>query len=474
MAIKEIQIRVQDLTVGMYVSGLDRPWSQTPFPLQGFQIRKPEDIETIRSYCTQVFIDVTKGRGPIQPADVIAVVPSSSTDDAGQAGFSVQAAPALAERGRLQARQERVRPSPITIRRGVYENTRPMRLEAAEAEKIVRELKGQLILATKQLAKGKALEYRELQRVGDRMVDSVLRCPDAFTWLLRLRDKDQYSHEHTLRSALWAVQFARYAGMERDQISILCMGALLKDIGKTRLPTSLLRKTLRTPEEEVQYRKFVDYGVEILREMDSVGPKVISVVRYHCEKMDGSGFPLGIAGNKIPLLARILGVATAYDLISSPRDAVEPISPSKAVSTLYNMRDSDFQEDLVVHFIQSVGLYPPGTLVELSTGDLGVVLEQDPKSRLAPKIAVLDTGGNDLSENCIFVDLRDQDGARQALIESGRTGAASVPKLAIARDLEPTSYDIDFERVSASYLHQVMDAPGRPGFFSGLKQRLFG
>lgn len=471
MAIKEIRIRVQDLTVGMYVSGLDRPWAQTPFPLQGFQIRKPGDIETIKSYCTSVYIDVTKGRGPIQPADVLSVsTPPSARDEINPVSRPMQL---MADKpSKAESRREQVKPSPVTIRRGVYENTRPMRLEAAEAEMVVRDLKNQLVLATRQLTKGKALDYRTLQQVGNRMVDSVLRCPDAFTWLLRLREKDQYSHEHTLRCALWAIQFARYAGMEREQISILCMGALLKDIGKTRLPASLLRKAERTPEEESQYHKFVDYSVEILRDLEGVGPKVISVVRYHCEKMDGSGFPLGIAGNKIPLLARILGIATAYDLISSPRDAVEPISPSKAVSTLYNMRNTAFQEDLVVHFIQSVGLYPPGTLVELTTGDLGVVLEQDPRSRLAPRIAVLNTSGDDLGDNCIFIDLRDQEGARKALEESGKQ--VTVSKLAIARDLEPTSYDVEFEKISASYLQQVMATPERVGFFTGLKERLFG
>ncbi len=359
------------------------PWSQTPFPLQRFHIRKPRDIEAIKSYCSYVYIDVTKGKGPLN-AEEGRVSPAG-----GKTRLALEPVSRSEQRISKPALED-FKATPIPVRTGVYDTVTPVRMEASRAETIIRDLKGNLAVASRQIARGRQVDYRALRNNVDSMVASVLRCPDAFTWLLRLRQKDQFTHDHGLRAALWAVQFARYAGMSREDITILCLGTLLKDIGKMKLSNQILRKRDRSPEEEAEYRQFVNYGVEMLRKTRSIEPRVVSVVHYHCERYDGSGFPEGLAGNKIPLLARIAGIATVYDAISNPREAEEPVAPSRAVSMLYDTRERQFQDDLVVKFIQSIGLYPTGTVVELTTGDIGVVLEQHPDSRLTPKVAVRD------------------------------------------------------------------------------------
>src|SRR5690606_18722398 len=237
-----------------------------------------------------------------------------------------------------------------------------------------------------------------------------------------------------------------------------------------------VQKVSRTAEEEAQYQKFVQYSVEILRSLDNIDAKIISIVRYHCERLDGSGFPQGVSGNKIPLLARIVGIASEYDAISSPRESSHPVAPSRAVSLIYNMRDKAFQEDLVVKFIQSIGLYPTGTLVELTSGDLGIILEQDPESRLSPTVAVLDRATPSLGNNCLFIALKDEQEARRKLLASGRDNVMNVPKLAIARDLEPTAYDVDFDAISTAYIHAEMRQPqvaGISGLFARLPDKLF-
>jgi hypothetical protein len=223
-----------------------------------------------------------------------------------------------------------------------------------------------------------------------------------------------------------------------------------------------------------EYRRFVEYGVEIVRQTREVEPRVISVVRYHCERHDGSGFPEGLLGSKIPLLARIAGIATVYDAICNPREAVEPVPPSRGVSLLYNMRDKEFQEDLVIKFIQSIGLYPTGTLVELTSGDIAVVVEQHPQSRLSPQVAVLDQRGGDLNKNVILVDLKDEEATRRTLLENGRDNVNELDRVAIARDLEPTGYDIDLAAIAALFMDQsaVVDAEG--GLFSRLRRRFGG
>jgi HD-GYP domain-containing protein (c-di-GMP phosphodiesterase class II) len=280
MAIKQVKINVNDLTIGMYVSQLDRPWTHTPFPLQGFQVRTTEDIHTLRNYCDYVYIDTTKGKGPL--------------DTRASLGPDIRRTPA-AHRIRVLGHganaAKALEPVPLVIRKGVYPVTTSLRAEMRHARIVIRQLQEQLTLAAKQMARGRLGDYDQLKHCAEGMVDSVLRCPDAFTWLIRLRQHDQHTHGHSLRSALWAVQFARVIGMERREISTLCVGTLLKDIGKMQVPAAILRKRRRAPEEEAEYRKFVMHGVGMLRETRSVEQRVISVVRYHCERMDGSGFP---------------------------------------------------------------------------------------------------------------------------------------------------------------------------------------
>lgn len=470
MEIKQVRVNVEDLTPGMFVSQLDRPWAQTPFPLQGFHIRSKQDIDTLRAYCVYVYIDVAKGRGLPHADGSLARTPLRGARPARVPPVNS----ALRQKVRSSDRKDPFVPAPIVVRRGVYEATVALRAEVDQAQNILANLRGNLILVAKQLARGKLTDYDTLKLNVNAMVDSVLRCPDALTWLVRLRERDQHSHDHSLRSALWAVQFARFVGMDKAEIATLCMGTLLKDIGKVKISNAILLKQERTAEEAAEYRRFVEYSVEMLRESREVGPRVISVVRYHCERHDGSGFPERLFGSKIPLLARIAGIATTYDAICNPREAVEPIPPSRGVSMLYNMRDKEFQEDLVIKFIQSVGLYPTGTLVELTSGDIAVVVEQHPQSRLSPQVAVLDQSGDDLNKNITLIDLKDEEATRRILMEIGRQNIGELDRIAIARDLEPTGYDVDMAAVAALFMSTSVVRGDEGGLLSRLRKRLTG
>ena len=440
MSVKQVKIRVEDVAVGMFISSLDRPWSQTPFPIQGLLVKSFKEINTLHHYCEYVFIDLAQGGSPLD------------TDEPSSYRVQQRKRPTTSSTKAMTRSVGVHDVTPIEVKRNVYTEVVPLSSEVAHAEKALLQLRGQFTLAAKQIAKGRDFDYQQLKDAVADMVNSVVRCPDAFTWLLRLRLKDQYTHDHSMRAALWAVQFARYIGMPKGDISILCLGTLLKDIGKVKLPNSLLRKKRRTPEEQREYQKFVEYGVEMLRASKRVEPRVISVVRYHCERFDGSGFPEGIMGGKIPLLARIAGIATVYDAISNPREAEEPVAPSRAVSLLYNLRDKKFQDDLVVEFIQSIGLYPTGTLVELTTGDVGVVVEQHANSRLTPKVAVFNQKKAKASGEYILLDLKDEQQARETLLGTGVAKASSVSKLAIARDLETSGYDVDIPAVTSIFM----------------------
>lgn len=432
MGIKQVKVYTNNLQLGMFISSLDRPWRQTPFPIQGFLIRTEKEIATLRSLCNYVFIDISKGRKATINA------PLSLHQLGAYTNNDVKSS------GNNKPWIRRV--SPIKIKSNIYQEFIPVEQEVEYADKALLNLRGQYTRAKKQIAKGSSFDYDNLKESVADMVSSVVRCPDAFTWLLRLRLKDQHTHDHSMRSALWATQFARHIGMSKEGMSILCMGTLFKDVGKVKLSNSLLRKKDKTEQELEEYQSFVTHGVEMLEAFGGVEPKVISVVKYHCEYFDGTGFPEGIYGAKIPFLARIAGIATRYDIFSNPRESADPIAPSRAVNKLYKMRNHEFPEDLVINFIRSIGLYPTGTLVELTTGDLGVVVEQHADYRLAPKVAVLNQGqfieGKALA-GYVSVDLKDEATARKILVNAGQGKAASVAVLGITRDLEPSSYEVD-------------------------------
>lgn len=439
MGIKQVKLDVNEITVGMYVSGLDRPWTQTPFPLQGFYIRDLEEIKQLKSLCRHVYIDVARGRAPVA-SNLQTLAPESL-------------------KARLTARESKASPvsvkvAPLRIQRNQYRQIKPLKREIRKARELhqnVYHAVGEVLeyLGSNQLHK---VPINETKRLASDMVDSVLRNPDAFTWLSRIQEKDEYTYSHAIRSSVWAILFGRHIGLSKRDLDVLAMGVLLKDVGKIKLNENLLSKTERSQEEEKIYESFVDLGVEILRKTPGVEPRVISVVKTHCERLNGSGFPQHLQGDKIPLLGKIAGVVTFYDNVTNPRGALQPIAPSKAVSKLYDLRNTQFQEELVVEFIRAIGLYPTGTLVELSTGEVGVVVEQNFERRLKPKVMlVLNAVKEPLAKPQLF-DLAEDDKRKQALLDSGKKSRYEVEKVEIARDLEPGSYEVDIISVRDEYI----------------------
>ncbi len=436
MGIKQVKVDVNELTIGMYVSGLDRPWSQTPFPLQGFYLRDLGEINQLKALCNYVFIDIEKGRGPIA-ANLKSIAPSGKKTPARERGSSFNETVA-----------------PLKIQRGLYREVEPLQREVKKARQLHQKVYGAVVEVMDQLEKNQfdSLSLGETKRVASEMVDSVLRNPDAFTWLSRVQEKDEYTYSHAVRSSVWAILFGRHIGLPKRDLDVLAMGVLLKDVGKVMLDVALLSKLERTAEEERAFSAFVELGCEILRKTPGVEPRVISVVKTHCERLNGSGFPQGLSGDKIPLLGKIAGIVTYYDHVTNPRGSRHPIAPSKAVAKLYELRNIQFQEELVVEFIRAIGLYPTGTLVELSTGEVAVVVEQNFERRLKPRvIVVLDAYKQPLGEY-LLLDLSEDDKRKQELLDSGKKTRYEIEKIEIARDLEPGSYDVDIASIRDHYL----------------------
>ena len=214
----------------------------------------------------------------------------------------------------------------------------------------------------------------------------------------------------------------------------------------------------------------------------------MNIIKFHCERFDGSGFPKGCSGQRIPFLAAVVGIASEFDRLCNPQEVSQVLTPSKATARLYELRGQAFAEDVVIEFIQSVGLYPAGTVVELTTGDQGMVIEQNPKSRLSPRLAVFEsTEGGANVDNYIFVDLKNEDKARAQLQKFGTRRAFDVAKLAIVKDVDSETLGVDEDMLNllitkpfslasnAGPLAQGQQSSHlNHGFFAALKERLLG
>lgn len=407
--IEIIKIHTADLELGMYVSGLDRPWLETPFLLQGFRIESEEDLRSLRKFCQFVFIDSEKSA---------------------QEGYDLQR--------KIRIQRPRIPKQTLFSTRQLktYADSADWAEEFPRAETAVRELSSGIEEIFQHAAGGAALDVVRVKRSVEPMIDSISRNPDACIWLARLKQQDHYTYQHSLGASVWAVALGRQLGLPRSDLRSLAIGGLLFDVGKLRVPAELLNTERQlTPDEFAEVRKHVIYGAEMIGQTGLMNTDVIAMVTHHHERHNGSGYPQGLRGDEIPIFARIAAIVDCYDAITSHRPYARAISPSTAIKMLYDAKDLDFQAELVEEFIQAVGIYPAGTLVELSSGEVAVVVAEYRTRRLRPRVMVLLGADKQPLGNVRSVDLLHE------------TVDASGEPLDITRALEPDAYGIDMSSI---------------------------
>ncbi len=377
MSQAELKVYVEDLKIGMYVSRLDRPWVETRFLFQGFRVNTHDDIQELRNFCEYVFVDPESfDSGASSPkAPAIKAPPPAPT------------APVIVRSGAADKPGEVFR-SPPKVE--VYPVLTPIDKEMATARKSRAATLEVVTTLIADLKVGRKIAIDSVRDGVRGLMDSIIRNPAAFMWLSRLKNKDSYAYTHSVDACGLAVAFGRHLGFSKADLENLAIGTLLFDIGKLQLPDSLLTKPGRLTDKEYKLiLRHVQFGVDIARETEGISEDVIAVIANHHERHDGSGYPRGIPGHQIPVNARIAALVDCYDAITSDRPYSKAMSTYDAIQALYEWRDKDFQADMVEQFIQCIGLYPTGTLVELSTGEIGVVTAQNRVRRLRPQVMLL-------------------------------------------------------------------------------------
>jgi len=404
---KRQKIETANLERGMFVAQLDRPWLETPFLFQGFEIREDSELKLLRKFCRHVYIDVTRSSLPrekvlqaLQPRNHEAVMNGRA-----QAGARVAAeADPSTLTGRVMRVVTRLDPTGALAAKidghRQYRNQVPTAREAPQAIRAYDAAVATMNDVLVHIRKGAGVDVEKVQTAVKPMIDSVLRNQDAMAWLVYLRKRDEYAYHHSIASSVWAVILGRHLGFDRQGLDTLAMGGMLLDIGKAKLPESLVGKDGKlSPAEFDAIRKHVAYGLDMLKLSPGINADVLAMIEGHHERADGSGYPRGLKGADIPVFARIGGLVDCYDAMTSHRPWAQAKSPYDAIREINSLSGVQFQKEMVEQFVQAMGMFPTGSVVEMNTGEVGIVVEQNRIRRLRPKVLlVLDADKQPLRE----------------------------------------------------------------------------
>jgi len=360
------KVPIDDLQYGMYVSQLDRPWTDTPFMFQGFLLKTPQQMEALRKFCKFVFIDTERAdaTAPIRRSVTLPTASNVEISGAGRVSYSTSVS---VENEFARARE-------------AYE----------QSEKAV----GSVIDSIRERG---TLDVAEAASAAKSMTESIKRNPDALVLLTSLRDRADLI-DKALQISVYMIAFARFLEMAEEDLEMAGMVGLLLDIGKLNIPDEVLNKRERlTPEEYVLVRSHVDHSAQILQSSPGISPGVVQAVAMHHERFDGSGYPKGSRGEELGVIAAIAGIVDTFTGLTSKRPYAAPVAPSNALNMLHKWRGGAFHPLLVEQFIRCIGIFPVGAVVELNSGELGVVIAQNLEKRLQPRIMVVrDAAGNPL------------------------------------------------------------------------------
>jgi len=371
-----------DLKIGMIIVELDRPWLDTPFLFQHFTITNAEDLAMVQSLCDYVYIDDDPAAGEAakrRPVMASFSKPLTSSRGTGATGMTIDV--------NMQVPAALHSDSTVIPRYTDVVSVEEELQKVIELESVVREA---IFTIFDDARQGRAINVENTRKLVAEVVESAIRNPDALAWITQLKKKHEYTATHGLRVCMVAVMLGRHLGYDREKLNLLGTGSLLLDIGKIRIPDEILNKTTAlTPTEYELMKTHVLEGVKLLSTSSSMPQEVLDVVARHHEHYDGSGYVTGMSGDSIGELAMITAIVDTYDAILSDRNFQKAISNVEAMREIYKLRGSHYHPWLTEQFIQCMGIYPVGSIVEMTNGEVGVVIAINRIRRLRPRVTLI-------------------------------------------------------------------------------------
>lgn len=376
------RIGVDQLRVGMYIEEFCSSWLDHPFWRSGFVITDIRDIERIQaSSVTEVWIDCAKG------IDIAPGRKSVSEDEAN---------------ARIDAELNQLADEELTdepARQGQ---------DYASAAAIVRQARQLVISIFNDARMGKAIDMAGARQLVERVLDSVTRNSCALTSLLRLKTVSEFSYMHSVSVCALMVTLARRLELDREQACAAGLAGLLHDIGKAAMPLDVLHKPGKLSEDEYSLiKRHPEEGSRML-ERSGIDGEILDVCLNHHARIDGSGYPRAVRGNEISLFSRMAAVCDVYDAISSDRPYKAAWDPAECIRRMAEWSDGHFDPVVFHAFVKNIGIYPVGSLVRLSSGRIGVVVDQSTASLLTPHVKVFFSTRINARIPPVLVDLSDR------------------------------------------------------------------
>lgn len=368
-SLEKVYTKVDQLVLGMYITELDRPWLETPFLFQGFELKTEEEIQAVRDTCEFVYVDMTKRK---KRKNSIANCKQTNIHSILNYGSP---------------------PKKLSV----FEK------EISRAGKTYESTAGVVSGLMEKIAKDGVIDSKLAKEAVAECVNSVLHSPDAMLWLSQLKNKDEYTAQHSLNVCVLAIVLGRHLNFSEKNLNIVGLCGMMHDMGKMQIPLAILNKPGKLESDELEImQSHTTKGYELLKDSDNMHLCAIETALTHHERLDGRGYPRQIKPSCISDFAKIVTIVDMYDAMTSDRIYQKGRTHLEATHVITNMAGTQLDPTLVIKFIESLGVYPPGCLVEMTNGAIAIVIECNEKLKLRPKvITILDEEKKPVQEQLI-------------------------------------------------------------------------
>ena len=353
------KISIDKLRPGMHVEAIADQQGQERLKQKG-HISSQEGIERLRQAgVISVIIDTARTRE--QPEATDSEVASKQQDSL------VEQQTIVSKIGRVASFSENVSKA-----RELYNRAKELQKQAMGA-----------------LQKDEALNLNAFKEMSESLVDSLFSDQDAILCATMIRNKDEYLLEHSINVSILMAAFGRFLELPEQDIKDLALGAFLHDIGKIKVDDAILMKPGKlTADEYTEMKRHVEYGLQAVEGMVGLPPIAREVIALHHEKLSGDGYPKQLQADDINQYGRMATIVDCYDAITANRCYKDGELSAKAFKILLAEAGTHFDYQLVGQFIKCMGVFPVGSLVELKSGRIGMVLRANKRYLLRPLVKV--------------------------------------------------------------------------------------